>query len=101
MLEPPEELIDGLTASVRVSVVQWWNTLSAEQRQTVEQILDAPNCTLQFHQRVGAESESAIELFSDDWDTHWADNWESDFRKYLTEHPELSLDFFSFLVQTR
>ena len=30
MLEPPEDLVDGLTASIRVSVVQWWTALSAE-----------------------------------------------------------------------
>lgn len=68
-------------------VIAWWDHLSSDQRNLVQQITVAADCSEHVFSPDDPES-SAIGFFDDDWEKVWTDDWESDWREYLTEHPE-------------
>ena len=91
--DPPKILIETLTDAEISDVVRWWDSLSLRQREIVCDLIDMPNCRVQMVDQQTAEASQVVELSGDDWEAHWADTWEQDWREYLIDHPEIVFTF--------
>ena len=97
----PPDLLDNVMDVNAPVVEQWWQGLSEKQRALVKELLSFNNCTVEFLSPNStidthpseSKNQKSFDLFNDDWEDNWEENWRSDWREYLTENPEVSFSF--------
>ena len=102
---PPELLDDVLGVNVPI-VEKWWKGLSENQQALIRELLQFENCTLEFLSGEAKNvdlldhlpaNQKSFDLFNDDWQDNWDENWRSDWREYLTDNPEVSFSFKTYM----
>ena len=79
MNELPDDLSATLTGDDLAAARQWWNDLSAKNRDHVHCLIAIPECTFEVAPRDTVEPNS-VDLFGDDWQSNWEDHWQADWR---------------------